>query len=167
MTKDHPVSHTRARILAGLMEYKQSNTFNTVAFTSYGLFWWSLILLLMLPTSTLFIGIQRARYAPTGEAMAAYFFMWGLFTFIMYFGTLQVNRAVQSIFLSLSILFFLLTIGELTGSHEIILIAGYEGIFCGFSAIYTAFAEVLNTLYGKTILPLFPTHNTQYNSNTS
>ena len=32
--------------------------------------------------------------------------------------------------------------------------AGYEGIFCGFSAIYAALAQVLNELFGKTILPL-------------
>jgi len=32
-------------------------------------------------------------------------------------------------------------------------IAGYEGILCGFSAIYLATAEVINETYGKTILP--------------
>jgi succinate-acetate transporter protein len=34
--------------------------------------------------------------------------------------------------------------------------AGYEGIFCGFTAIYTAMAQVWNEMYGKTILPLGP-----------
>ena len=29
-----------AQILAGIMEFKNANTFGTVAFTSYGLFWW-------------------------------------------------------------------------------------------------------------------------------
>jgi succinate-acetate transporter protein len=150
-----------AQVLAGLMEYKRGNTFSTVAFSSYGLFWWSLVLLLLLPKLTLFDGIL----APTSEAMAAYFFMWGLFTFVMYFGTLQVNLAIQSIFLSLSILFFLLAATELTGNIELGIITGYEGIFCGLSAIYTAFAEVLNEIYGKTVLPLFPIHNKQFSSN--
>lgn len=136
------------------MEYKKGNIFGTVAFSSYGLFWWSLVILLILPNSTMYDPqIPKA----TKEAMAAYFFMWGLFTFVMFFGTLKTNRASQFVFLSLAILFFLLTARDLTGSTEIGLIAGYEGIICGLSAVYTALAEVLNEVYGKTVLPLFPT----------
>jgi succinate-acetate transporter protein len=141
-----------AQLIAGIMEAKRGNTFGTVAFSSYGLFWWSLVLLLLLPKSTLFSGILE----PAGEAMAAYFFMWGVFTLVMYIGTFKVNRAVQSIFISLAILFFLLAARELTGSTAIGIITGYEGVFCGLSAIYTAFAEVLNEVNGKTVLPLFP-----------
>jgi succinate-acetate transporter protein len=33
-------------------------------------------------------------------------------------------------------------------------IAGYEGIFCGFSAIYTGLAQVINEVNGRVILPL-------------
>jgi len=33
-------------------------------------------------------------------------------------------------------------------------IAGFEGIFCGASAIYFAMAQVLNAEYGRTILPV-------------
>ncbi|MDI6847109.1 MAG: acetate uptake transporter [Candidatus Bathyarchaeia archaeon] len=143
-----------AQVIAGIMEYKKGNTFGTVAFSSYGLFWWSLVILLILPNSTMYDPqIPKA----TNEAMAAYFFMWGLFTFVMFFGTLKTNRASQFVFLSLAILFFLLTARDLTGSTEIGLIAGYEGIICGLSAVYTALAEVLNEVYGKTVLPLFPT----------
>ncbi|MCD6445566.1 acetate uptake transporter [Candidatus Bathyarchaeota archaeon] len=142
-----------AQVIAGIMEYKRGNTFGTVAFTSYGLFWWSLVILLLLPKTTFFNEVSGA----TAEAMAAYFFMWGLFTFIMFFGTLKANRAVQFVFMSLAILFFLLTVHELTGNVTLGIITGYEGIICGLSAVYTALAEVLNEVYGKTVLPLFPT----------
>ena len=143
-----------AQLIAGIMEYKKGNTFGTVAFSSYGLFWWSLVILLILPKSPLIDGVL----APTNEAMAAYFFMWGLFTFAMFFGTLKMNRALQFVFLSLAILFFLLTGRDLTRSIGIGVIAGYEGIMCGLSAVYTALAEVLNEAHGKTVLPLFPTN---------
>ena len=33
-----------AQIIVGIMEFKKGNTFGTVAFTSYGLFWWSLVI---------------------------------------------------------------------------------------------------------------------------
>jgi succinate-acetate transporter protein len=41
-----------AQIIVRLMEFKQGNTFGTVAFTSYGLFWLSLMLLLIMPYTT-------------------------------------------------------------------------------------------------------------------
>jgi succinate-acetate transporter protein len=143
-----------AQVIAGIMEYKRGNTFGTVAFSSYGLFWWSLVILSLLPKYYFLVGIQE----PTNEAMAAYFFMWGLFTFTMFFGTLKANRAVQSVFMSLAILFFLLTAKEITGNTALATITGYEGVICGLSAVYTALAEVLNESHGKTVLPLFPTN---------
>jgi succinate-acetate transporter protein len=139
-----------AQIIAGTMEYKKGNTFGTTAFTSYGLFWISFVGLKLLPAMGLWT-------APKAEAMAAYFFMWGLFTFIMFFGTLKANRALQLVFMSLAILFFLLTAKELTGNADLGTVLGYEGIICGLSAVYLALAEVLNEAHGKTILPTFPT----------
>jgi succinate-acetate transporter protein len=72
----------------------------------------------------------------------------------MFFATLKINRALQTVFLTLTILFFMLAIGNYTGISIIITIAGYEGILCGSSAIYLAIAEILNETYGKTILPI-------------
>ena len=147
-----------AQIIVGIMEFRKGNTFGTTAFTSYGLFWWSLVLLLILPKTPVFTGLA----APTETAMAAYFFLWGLFTFAMFFGTLKTNRVLQFVFMSLAILFFLLTVRDLTGNATIIgdltigTITGYEGIICGLSAVYLGFAEVLNEAQGKTVLPIFP-----------
>lgn len=53
-----------------------------------------------------------------------------------------------------TVLFFLLAVGDATGNALLKTIAGYEGILCGFSAIYAAMAQVLNEVYGKTVLPL-------------
>ncbi len=82
--------------------------------------------------------------------------MWGLFTFLMFFGTLKLNRALQFVFGSLTILFILLAISDGTGNKGLGQIAGYEGIICGASAIYTGIAILLNELYGKTVLPIGP-----------
>ena len=142
-----------AQVIAGVMEYKKGNTFGTLAFSSYGLFWWSLVILLLLPNFTL---LSPAVTVAGDTAMAAYFFMWGMFTLLMFFGTLKSNRALQFVFSSLTVLFFLLTLVRLTGNADIAMIAGYEGIICGASAIYTGIAEVLNEVYGRTVLPLCP-----------
>jgi succinate-acetate transporter protein len=147
-----------AQVIVGIMEFKKGNTFGTVAFTSYGLFWWSLVGLLLLLKTVFF---SPAVSAPASAAMSAYFFIWGLFTFGMFFGTLKANRAIQFVFMSLAVLFFLLTIRDFTGnaaigSTTIGTIAGYEGIICGLSAVYLALAEMLNESHGKTILPICP-----------
>jgi uncharacterized protein len=145
-----------AQIIVGIMEFKKGNTFGTVAFTSYGLFWWSLVALFVLPRLTFFnVGVP-AIVGPTHEAMAAYFFMWGIFTFVMFFGTLNKNRALQFVFGSLAILFFLLTARELTLNSTIATLTGIEGVICGASAIYLALAEVLNECHEKTVLPICP-----------
>lgn len=144
-----------AQIIAGILESKKGNAFGMVAFSSYGLFWWSLTILLLLPKSTLFDDVV----APTNVAMTAYFFMWGLFTFAMFFGTFKTSRALQVVFGSLTILFFLLAVRDYTGSLTVGYVAGIEGIICGLSAVYTALAEVLNEVHGKTVLPIFPLNN--------
>ena len=61
------------------------------------------------------------------------------------------------VFGTLAILFFLLAIGDFTNaSPGFKHFTGYEGIFCGFSAIYTGLAQVLNELYDRAVLPLGP-----------
>jgi uncharacterized protein len=139
-----------AQVIAGIMEWKKNNTFGAVAFTSYGFFWLTLVALWLLPVKD----TTTAIAVTSKGAAAVFFFMWGFFTLVMYIGTLKLNRALQVIFGSLTILFFLLVIRDATGSSVVGKIAGYEGIFCGLSAIYAGLAQVLNEVYGRTVLPL-------------
>ena len=139
-----------AQIIVGIMEFKKGNTFGTVAFLSYGLFWWSFVMLLVLPKFTGFSG-------PSAASLAAYFVMWGIFTFGMFFGTLKANRVLQFVFGSLTILFFMLAISQYAGSVTFTKITGIEGVICGLSAVYLGFAEVINEANKKTVLPIFPT----------
>ena len=139
-----------AQIIAGIMEWRKGNTFATTAFVSYGFFWLSLVALIVL---------TKLGWAVKSDdtAMAAYLAMWGVFTGVMFIGTLRLSRALQIVFATLTVLFFLLAYGDFTNAspgfkHA----AGYEGVFCGFSAIYTGLAHVLNELFGKTMLPLGP-----------
>ncbi len=136
-----------AQVIAGIMEWKKGNTFGTTAFTSYGFFWLTLVGLIVLPK----MGIADA---PDKLAMVVYLMMWGIFTGLLFIGTLKLSRALQVVFSTLTVLFFLLALGDYTENTTIKHIAGYEGIICGFSAIYAAIAQVLNEIYGKKVLPL-------------
>ncbi|MCC8379759.1 acetate uptake transporter [Xenorhabdus sp. PB30.3] len=136
-----------AQVLAGIIEYKKGNTFGATAFTSYGMFWLSLIGVLFLPK----MGLAEAT---SPEFLGVYLALWGIFTLFMFFGTLKANRTLQFIFGSLTVLFALLAIGNITGNASLLTFAGFEGVICGASAFYLAMAEVLNEQYGRTILPI-------------
>lgn len=136
-----------AQIIAGIMEWKKKNTFGTTAFTSYGLFWLSLVALIVMPK----LGWCEA----SGKtAMGAYLLLWGIFTFIMFIGTLKSTKALQFVFASLAILFFFLAIRDFADSSIIGQIAGIVGVICGLSAIYTALGQVLNEVHNKVVVPL-------------
>ena len=138
-----------AQVIAGIMEWKKNNTFGTTAFLSYGFFWLTMAGLLVMP-------VLEWGTAPEISAMVAYLVMWGIFTGVMFFATLKINRALQVIFATLTILFFMLAIADATGSTLVKQVAGYVGIICGLSAVYTGLAQLLNEVYRRTILPICP-----------
>jgi succinate-acetate transporter protein len=138
-----------AQIIAGIQEWKKNNTFGATAFTAYGSFWIALVAIWLIPRTAMGEGLKSDEVS-----MGWFLLMWGLCTAFMFIGTLRLNRALQAVFGSLVILFLLLAIGDFTGIKTIKVIAGIEGIFCGLSAIYACAAQILNEVYGKTILPL-------------
>jgi succinate-acetate transporter protein len=136
-----------AQVIAGLIEYKKGNTFGATAFTSYGLFWFSLIGLLLLPE----MGLAEAT---PDSYMGWYLVMWAVLTLVFFVGTFNKNRALQFIFGSLTLLLILLAVRDFSRSETVGEIAGWVGIVGGASAMYLAFAEILNENYGRTILPV-------------
>jgi len=137
-----------AQVIAGIMEWKKKNTFGLTAFTSYGFFWLSLVALLLLPK-------LDAKLATPATALGSYMVVWGLFTFGLFIGTFRLSVALQVVFGTLTLLFALLAIENLaTVSDAFRHFTGYEGIVCGLSAFYTGIAQVLNEVYGRTVLPL-------------
>ena len=137
-----------AQIIAGIRELCQGNTFAGTAFTAYGLFWWSLVLIWVNPFQG--AGVEAASKV----AMGYYLLLWGIFTAFMFVGTLKHNRATQVVFGTLTVLFALLAIGDFTGNHSVTMIAGVEGVICGLSAIYSAMGQIVNGEFGKEIIPL-------------
>ena len=136
-----------AQIIAGVEEWKKNNTFGLTAFTSYGFFWLTLVALIVMP--------KLGWIDKTSETGLAYYLtLWGIFTFCLFIGTFKLSKALQVVFGTLTVLFLLLAIGYATGNASIRQFAGFEGIVCGASAMYTGIAQVLNETYGKSVLPL-------------
>ena len=135
------------QIIVGIMEWKKNNLFGTMAFSSYGAFWISLIFLLVLPK----MGLGTP---PTPEAMGFYLAVWGLFSFGLFVATLKMNKAMMFLFGTVVVLFALLSIANFTGSHFIHTLAGIEGIVCGSTALYIALAQLYIDVFQRPVLPL-------------
>jgi succinate-acetate transporter protein len=136
-----------AQVVAGVLESKKNNTFGMTAFVSYGFFWLTLVALI-------FMSKWGWITATSKSALATYLLMWGIFTLLLFIGTLRLSRALQFVFATLTLLFFLLAAGNYAENESIIKVAGFEGIICGGSAIYTGIANLLNEVYGRKVLPL-------------
>jgi hypothetical protein len=136
------------QMLAGLMEFRTGNTFGTVAFLSYGAFWWWFALLVLLG------GHGVLDLSQAGSTIAATLIGWGVFTLYMWIATFRLAKALWLVFLTLWITFFLLGFGDLLGAHGLSVAGGWVGLVCGLLAMYTSFALVTNSTFGKTVLPL-------------
>lgn len=135
------------QLIVGMMEWKKNNLFGTMAFTSYGAFWISLILLMILPK----MGLGEA---PSSVAMGYYLSVWGVFSFGLFVATTKMGKAMMILFGSVVALFALLALANFTGSHTIHTLAGIEGIFCGATALYIAIATLYIEVFKKPLLPL-------------
>ncbi len=135
-----------AQIIAGILEFKSGNTFGGTAFTAYGGFWWSLVFIWWNP-----FGLTSAD----NVSMGYYLLVWGLFTAFMFIGTLKHNTITKVVFGSLTVLFFMLAIGDFTGVNGITIAAGVVGIICGLSAIYSSVGQIINSEFNKKIMPFF------------
>lgn len=100
------------------MCFKRGDTFGTTAFTSYGLFWLTLVGLIVMP--------HMGLPASPAPFMGWYLALWGIFTGFMFIGSLCYPTAKQVVFGSLTILFALLAARDFTGSELIGTIAGFE-----------------------------------------
>jgi succinate-acetate transporter protein len=138
-----------AQFAAGMWEFRTGNTFGAVAFTSYGAFWvsfWALI--------TFFAADIPAEHV--GAAVGLFLIAWGIFTLYMFVASLRTTAAVSLVFLLLTITFFLLGIGESGGHKGMVEVGGWAGLLTAAAAWYASFAAVLNSTFGRTVLPVFP-----------
>jgi hypothetical protein len=134
-----------SQFIAGYLEFKNGNTFGTVAFTSYGAFWWWYAFLLW----TAGAGWIKP---PDSRGVGVVLLMWGVFTLYMWIATFRTNVALWTIFLLLWITFFLLAGGDLgmgSGWHKL---GGWFGLITGFDALYLSFADVTNATFGRTVI---------------
>ncbi len=91
-----------------------------------------------------------------------YLWVWSIFTIYMFISSLRTSGAVALTFGLLTITFVLLAIGNsaLAGStaatNNTIKLGGYFGIATAIAAWYASFAAVINSTFGRVVLPVVP-----------
>jgi succinate-acetate transporter protein len=138
-----------AQFAAGMWAFKRGNTFAATAFTSYGAFWFSFYLLVVV-----FIPqMKGAAPSDIGNFVGTYLLAWGIFTGYMFIASLAGARAVQLVFVLLTLTFVVLAIGEYATSTGIHNIGGYLGLATAAAALYASFADVANANFKRRVLP--------------
>lgn len=132
-----------AQALAGVLSFIRGNSFATVAFLSYGAFWWTFAVLIHF-----FLGKTPAPF------IGWYLFVWGVFTFYMWIATFRHNMALQLVFLTLWITYLLLAIGDWFALPTVGVAGGYVGLICALCAAYLSAAEAINGDYKREVLPI-------------
>jgi succinate-acetate transporter protein len=140
-----------AQLLAGLWEFRTGNTFGAVAFCSFGAFWISYFVLIRLTPAAIV----------TAHGVSAYLWMWAIFTTYMFFASLRTTGAVALVFLLLAVTFILLAIGDMgNGNTSIHHAGGWIGLATAIAAWYASFAAVMNSTWGRVVLPVYPLKRT-------
>jgi succinate-acetate transporter protein len=136
------------QLLAGMWEFRTGNTFGAVAFCSFGAFWISFWAL------NVFYAKQIGGNA--GHSVGLYLWGWAIFTTYMAVAALRTSGAVLLVFVLLAATFILLAIGKVGGQATVTHWGGYVGLATAAAAWYASFAAVINSTFGRTVLPVIP-----------
>ncbi|HWE59839.1 MAG TPA: acetate uptake transporter [Solirubrobacteraceae bacterium] len=136
-----------AQLFAGMWEFRTGNTFGAVAFSSFGAFWISFFFLVS-------FNVAQLPKTEIDAALGLYLWMWGIFTGMLFLCTFASPRALQLLFLLLTVTFILLGIGNSGASSGMIHAGGYVGIATGAVALYIACADIMQAVYKRSVLPV-------------
>lgn len=140
-----------AQFIAGLKDFKHNNTFGATAFCAYALFWYGVAMTWMMQNGM--FGMKAGLTLDSkqlGYAFLGYF----IFTVFMTVGSMAANKVLFIIFFLIDLLFLGLFMNTLgwggAAFHEL---AAYSELGISIFSFYGSAAAVLNTTYGKVVLP--------------
>lgn len=128
-------------IIVALWGFVKNELFTAIVFGTFGAFWITL--------SLMQYGMAMKWFEVDAKTMLVFFIAWTIFTFYIWVASLVTNKAVITVVSLLLLTFIFLDLGMAQ-------LAGYAGILSALAGFYTSAAGVINTLYGREILPVGP-----------
>ena len=146
-----------AQLLAGMWEFRNRNVFGATAFSTYGGFWMSLgiIILLASVSKTFATGLAGANLS---NGAAWFLIAFAIFNTYMLLWSTRVNLAVFGVFATLEATEIVLAIGYFRVAHGfspyVLHVGGWLGIATAAVAWYTSAAGVVNGMAGSAVVPV-------------
>ncbi len=122
------------QLLVAARDWRRGNIFSATVFAAYGLFWLSLIPLVILPRAG-----QGA--SPQAQALSAYLAIWGIFSIVLFRSFAKNNRSMRVMFGFLASFLLLAAAGAATQSNPMQTTSGYVGILFGIDAVVVGFVR--------------------------
>jgi len=135
------------QLLAGMWEFRNRNVFGATAFGTYGGFWLGLGFYIKFVS-------PEAKPDQLSNDLGWILLAFAIFNLYMLIASTRLNAALFGVFLTLQATEVLLFIGEFSGSEAIGKIGGYVGVLTALVAWYTSFAVVMNTVSGRSVVPV-------------
>jgi succinate-acetate transporter protein len=136
-----------AEIIAGILEFKLGNTFPGTVFVAFGLFWLSLVLILLLPQ----IGAVTAA-DPFG--IGVYLLIFALFSILLFISTLKSIITLKALLFLVFLLFLTLAIFYMFNIAIFLTLGGIIGVIAGLLGIYMSTGMIINGDWGKEVFKL-------------
>ena len=146
------------QLLAGMWEFRNRNVFGATAFSTYGGFWLSLgIFVVLINTQTAFYTVFQNK-VEVHNALAWFLVAFAIFNTYMLLWASRLNLATFAVFLALEITEILLAIGYFLLAHGHssywLHVGGWAGIVTAAVAWYASAAGVVNGMSTKKIVPV-------------
>jgi succinate-acetate transporter protein len=146
------------QLLAGMWEFRNRNVFGATAFSTYGGFWMSLGIFVVLAEVSKSFGSALSG-ANLPNAIAWYLVAFAIFNTYMLLWATQVSVAVFLVFATLEATEILLAIGNFDAGNGAanngwIHVGGWVGIATAACAWYTSAAGVINGMKARHVLPV-------------
>lgn len=141
-----------AQLYACIQDAKKNNVFGATAFGAYAFFWYSVAMSWMIQSGL--FGEKLASQVDTKQLGIA-FIGYLIFTLYMTIGSLTTNKVLFIIFVLIDFLFLGLTFSTLNIAKEFFHgIAAWSELLIALMSFYGSGAIIINTQFGKTIIPL-------------
>jgi uncharacterized protein len=124
--------------------FRKNELFTAVVFGIYGMFWACYAIIN--------IGVASNLFTIDATTLLLFLIAYTIFTFYVFIATFMTNKIVIYTLFVLLATFILLDIGA-AGYPKVFVLGGYVGMLDGLMALYISAMILLNTMFGKTILP--------------
>jgi succinate-acetate transporter protein len=138
-----------AQLIAGVLQFRTGNTFTGVLFSTFGAFWLSLFAIVQ-------FFLKDIPAAQAGHAQGLFLYAFGIFTVWILIASFRTNAMVVLALAGLAATLFVLGVGSYYGSGLTVETGGYLGLVVAALAAYIGLAELCETAYKRSILPLWP-----------